>query len=317
MAAGVGIGKWLSYPGYATPESNTLAVLMHSALRQLGRYELISKIGSGGMAEVFIARQSGLMNFEKVVVVKTIHEHLSLQEEFISMLLDEARLSALIKHPGVVDIYDLGEANGTYFIAMEYLAGQSLTKVMTEARNRKLVLDVLSTLRIIADAAAALHAAHDLKSMTGEFLGLVHRDISPGNIIVLYDGNVKIVDFGVAKAQSRMTITAPLQIKGKLGYIAPEQMRGDDVDRRADIFALGVVMWELLTYRRLFKANPAAASLDKLREGVVCCARSSPSLPDGARAAARPRSRAARGGRLSRKGGHRRLHESALRRCAA
>jgi len=240
---------------------------LHSALRRLGRYELISRIGSGGMAEVFLARQVGLMNFEKVVVVKTIHDHLAQQEEFITMLLDEAKLSAMIKHPCVVDIYDLGRVDDTFFIAMEYLAGQSMTQVLSAGRKAKKALDIWSTLRIIADAADGLHAAHNLKAMTGEFLELVHRDVSPGNIIVLYDGHVKLVDFGIAKARRRATVTAPLQIKGKLGYISPEQIRGGRIDRRSDIFSLGVVMWESLTYRRLFKPNTGAKTIDELREG--------------------------------------------------
>jgi serine/threonine-protein kinase len=221
------------------------------------------------MAEVFLARQLGMMNFEKIVVVKTIHPHLSRQHEFISMLLDEARLSALIKNPNVVDIYDLGQEGDTYFIAMEYLAGQALSAVLTQARKLRKVLDVYGTIRIIADAASGLHAAHTMTSLSGDPMELVHRDVSPGNIVVLYDGRVKLVDFGVSKAQGRLSVTAPLQIKGKLGYIAPEQLRADPVDRRSDIYALGVVMWEALTWRRLFKPDTEADTLDGLRTGTV------------------------------------------------
>src|SRR6185503_9891556 len=146
---------------------------------------------------------------------KKIHPNLARQKEFIGMLLDEARISALIKHPRVVDIYDLGVSKGIYFIAMEFLSGQPLSSVIARGRSRN-ALDVYSTARIIADAAEGLHAAHNLKTLSGRALELVNRDVSPSNIIVLYDGNVKLVDFGVAKARGRITATDANQIKGKV-----------------------------------------------------------------------------------------------------
>ena len=234
---------------------------------RLGRYELIARIADGGMAEVHLARQLGPMNFQKVVVVKKIHSHLARQKEFIGMLLDEARISALIKHPRVVDIYDLGVSRGTYFIAMEYLSGQPLTNVITRGRVRS-PLDVYSTARIIADAAEGLHAAHNLKTLSGRALELVHRDVSPSNIIVLYDGSVKLVDFGVAKARGRITETNVNQIKGKVGYVSPEQIMENPTDRRSDVFALGVVMWEALALRRLFDAESEAGKLKQILDGV-------------------------------------------------
>ena len=235
--------------------------------RRLGRYELIARIADGGMAEVHLARQLGPMNFQKVVVVKVIHPNLARQKEFIGMLLDEARISALIKHPRVVDIYDLGVSRGTYFIAMEYLAGQPLNLVITRGR-RKTPLDVYSTARVVADAAEGLDAAHNLKTLAGRPLELVHRDVSPSNIIVLYDGRVKLVDFGVAKARGRITETQASQIKGKVGYVSPEQIMENPVDRRSDVFSLGVVLWESLALRRLFDAGSEAAKLKKILEGV-------------------------------------------------
>lgn len=228
-------------------------------LRRLGKYELIARIGSGGMAEVYLARQHGPMKFEKVVVVKTIHSHLARQQEFIDMLLDEARLAARLKHPSVVDIYDLGVEGETYFIAMEYLAGESLLTLLRAAVNDK-PLDVRSTARIIADVADGLHCAHELADHDGRSLELVHRDITPGNIVVLYAGQAKIVDFGIAKARGRMAEdTGDSHFKGKLGYVSPEQIENLDLDRRSDIFSLGIVMWEALAMKRLFRQKTPAA----------------------------------------------------------
>jgi serine/threonine protein kinase len=223
---------------------------------RLGKYELIARIGKGGMAQVYLARQRGPANFEKVVVVKTIHPHLAEKEAFIEMLLDEARIAALLKHPCVVDIYDLGLEDDTYFIAMEYLSGEPLLSVLRAGRVKERPLDIHGTARIIADVADGLHAAHELRDNAGHHLELVHRDVTPGNIVVLYNGQVKIVDFGIAKARGRLASeTDARKLKGKLGYVSPEQIRGENADRRADIFALGVVMWEALTYRRLFRGN--------------------------------------------------------------
>jgi serine/threonine-protein kinase len=238
---------------------------------QLGKYELIARIGKGGMAQVYLARQRGPANFEKVVVVKTIHPHLAAKDSFIEMLLDEARIAALLKHPCVVDIYDLGLEDDTYFIAMEYLSGEPLLTVLRAGRVKSRPLDVHGTARVIADVADGLHAAHELHDNAGHHLELVHRDVTPGNIVVLYNGQVKIVDFGIAKARGRLASeTDARKLKGKLGYVSPEQIRGENADRRADIFALGVVMWEALTYRRLFRGNDpgtvlAAIVKEKLR----------------------------------------------------
>ena len=235
-------------------------------LRRLGKYELIARIAAGGMAEVYLARLRGPMNFQKAVVVKVIHPHLASQEEFLRMLLDEARLSALIKHPRVVDIYELGHEEGVYFIAMEFIAGQPLTAVMG-AGIAGHPLDPCSTARVIADAADGLHAAHELKGASGTTLGLVHRDVSPGNIMVLHDGGVKIVDFGIAKARGRLTISGVQQFKGKVGYVAPEQLSGGVVDRRTDVFGLGVVMWEALALQRLFRMEDEAECLRAILAG--------------------------------------------------
>jgi eukaryotic-like serine/threonine-protein kinase len=219
---------------------------------KLGRYELITRIGQGGMAEVQLALQRGPAGFEKLVVVKLVHENLASQKPFVDMLLDEARVAALVKHPNVVDIYDLGQADGHYFIAMEYLEGEPLLAVLRAGRDGQR-LDVLSTARLIADTAEGLDAAHELRSMAGDPIELVHHDVSLGNIVVLYSGQVKLVDFGVAKATQ--SATARTRVQGKFGYMAPEKLRGGPGDRRSDIWSLGCVLWEALTLRRLFKGG--------------------------------------------------------------
>ncbi len=233
---------------------------------KLGRYELITQIGQGGMAEVQLALQRGPAGFEKLVVVKLVHENLATQRAFVDMLLDEARVAALVKHPNVVDIYDLGEANGRYFIAMEYLEGEPLLAVLRAGREGKR-LDPLSTARLIADTAEGLDAAHELRSMGGDPIELVHHDVSLGNIVVLYNGQVKLVDFGVAKAT--MTAAAQQKIQGKFSYMAPEKLKGGSGDRRSDIWSLGVVLWEALTLRRLFKGGNDAETMKQVLEQKI------------------------------------------------
>jgi serine/threonine protein kinase len=233
---------------------------------KLGRYELITQIGQGGMAEVQLALQRGPAGFEKLVVVKLVHGHLATQKTFVDMLLDEARVAALVKHPNVVDIYDLGEVEGRYFIAMEYLEGEPLLAVLRAGREGKR-LDPLSTARLIADTAEGLDAAHELRSMGGDPIELVHHDVSLGNIVVLYNGQVKLVDFGVAKAN--MTTAGPSKIQGKFAYMAPEKLQGGAGDRRSDIWSLGVVLWEALTLRRLFKGGNDADTLKQVLEQKI------------------------------------------------
>lgn len=228
---------------------------------RLGRYELITRIGQGGMAEVQLALQRGPAGFEKLVVVKLVHENLASQKPFVDMLLDEARLAALVKHPNVVDIYDLGEADGRYFIAMEYLEGEPLLAVLRAGRDGQR-LDPLSTARLIADTAEGLDAAHELRSMAGDPIELIHHDISLGNIVVLYNGQVKLVDFGVAKASQ--SAAARLRVQGKFGYMAPEKLRGESGDRRSDIWSLGCVLWEALTLRRLFKGGNDSETMQQV-----------------------------------------------------
>ncbi len=239
--------------------------------RQLGRYELITCIGNGGMADVYLARQRGPMGFEKLVVLKLAHPTLAAQKNFVEMLMREARFAALLKHANVVDVYELGEVDGTYYVAMEYLAGEPMLSLLRAGRDHD-PLDPLSIARIIADAAEGLHAAHELRSLSGQRIGLVHHDVSPGNIMVLYSGQVKLVDFGVANAFHEALLDADgrKMVAGKLGYLAPEKLRGETFDHRSDLFSLGVVLWETLTCRRLYKgATDAVVRQQVLTEAAL------------------------------------------------
>ncbi len=218
------------------------------------------------MAEVQLALQRGPAGFEKLVVVKLVHANLATQKDFVEMLLDEARVAALVKHPNVVDIYDLGEANGRYFIAMEYLEGEPLLAVLRAGREGKR-LDILSTARLISDTAEGLDAAHELRTMGGDPLELVHHDVSLGNIVVLYNGQVKLVDFGVAKATQ--TASKSARVQGKFSYMAPEKLRGGSGDRRSDIWSLGCVLWEALTLKRLFKGGNDSDTMKQVLEATI------------------------------------------------
>jgi len=243
----------------------------------LGRYELVRPIGRGGMAEVHLAVQRGPAGFEKLVVIKLVHEHLASQRPFVEMLLDEARHAALIKHPNVVDIYELGEEAGRYFIAMEYLEGEPLLDVLRIGHESGRRLDPLSTARVIADAAEGLDAAHRLKGRDGRPIELVHHDVSLGNIIVLYSGLVKLLDFGVAKARRA---ARGERVHGKLGYMAPEKLADRAVDRRSDIWSLGCVLWEALTLQRLFEGDSDADTVRLVREAeIVPPSKLDPSVP--------------------------------------
>ncbi len=239
--------------------------VMPTAPVRLGRYELLARIGEGGMAEVHLARLHGARQFEKLVVVKTVHPRLAEVPSLIEGLLDEARIAALVKHPNVVDIYDLGEEDGTCFIAMEYLAGESLFSVLRQTQ-RGPRLDRWSVAQIVADGAAGLGAAHELRDLAGERLELVHQDVSPGNVFILYSGQVKLVDFGVAKVRST---AEDGQVRGKTGYLAPELFDGAPADRRTDVFSLGVVMWEGLTQRRLYTGANERERMAKARAARI------------------------------------------------
>jgi serine/threonine-protein kinase len=219
-------------------------------LQAIGKYELIASLGQGGMANVYLALSAGPGGFNKLLVLKLLREDvLAGMEEGVNMFLDEARLSARLVHPNIVHTYEVGEHEGRYFIAMEYLDGQTYRAIQQRARANG-GIPVQEELRIIAETARGLHYSHELKGYDGEPLGVVHRDVSPQNVFVTYDGQVKVLDFGIAKTSDAEHLTQVGVIKGKLDYIAPEQLRGEALDGRADIFALGVMCWEAVTGKR-------------------------------------------------------------------
>lgn len=232
--------------------------------QKLGRYQLLALLATGGMAEIFLARQTGIRGFERLVVVKRILPHLKYEKKFLDMFFDEARIAAQLNHPNIVQIYELGQEGDDFFIAMEYLEGESLAYLAREAnRSRRAVPPALAA-GIIAQVCDGLECAHNLADENGNLLNVVHRDVSPQNIIILFSGGVKLVDFGVAKAASKIHQTRVGTLKGKLAYMSPEQCLANTVDHRADIFSAGVVLWELCTRRRLFKREQEAATINAI-----------------------------------------------------
>jgi serine/threonine-protein kinase len=237
---------------------------------RLGNYELVLRIGRGGMAAVWVARErAATSKDERLVAVKVMLNELADESEFVKMFLDEVRLVRSIRHPNVVDVYDVGEDDGMMWMAMEWVEGESLHTVIAEAGKRRAIPPELAV-RIIADAAAGLHAAHELRDLDGSLRGVVHRDISPHNILIGTNGMVKLVDFGVAKAIGRISeATRAGQLKGKFGYMSPEQALGKAVDRRSDIFSLGIVLFELTTSRRLFRGEHDVETLRLVISGGI------------------------------------------------
>jgi len=232
---------------------------------RIGRYELCFELASGGMATVYLARVDGASGFEKLVALKRIHRHLAKEKKYVDMFLDEAKIASRITHPNVCSVFDFGHADGEYYIAMEYLVGEPLSrlcgKVARDQEQRRHPLLPLRMASIIADACEGLHAAHELKDANGDLLHVVHRDVSPRNLFITYDGSVQVVDFGLASARQRMHHTATGQMKGTFAYMAPEQLAGGSIDRRVDIWSLGVALWEMLTLKRLFRHDTTANTM--------------------------------------------------------
>ncbi len=233
--------------------------------QRIDRYELVAEIASGGMATVFLARLSGVGGFQRFVAIKRLHPHLAAENEFVEMFLDEARLAAGIHHPNVVPILEVGASDRGYYLVMEYIEGDTLARLLARAASSGNKLPVKIGIRVILDMLAGLHGAHELKDDMGQPTELVHRDVSPQNVLVGVDGISRITDFGVARAATRLTATRVGQLKGKIAYMAPEQATGkSDVDRRADVFSSGIVLWEVLAARRLFKSENEAATLSRV-----------------------------------------------------
>lgn len=249
--------------------------------KTVGRYALIHRLGHGGMAAVYLGRATGRAGFEKLVAVKVIHPHLAAEPEFVEMFLDEARIAARLHHPHVVEIHDLGDADGVFFMVMEYVEGETLASLLRQLRKQGDRLPLSAVLQVVADACEGLSAAHDLTHADGRPMHLVHRDVSPHNLLVSMDGRVKVVDFGIAKATGRRSSTRTGQLRGKLAYMSPEQAGGDDIDHRTDLFALGAVLWELLTNERLFVAETESETLARVTACEVPDIRERADVPEG------------------------------------
>ncbi len=245
---------------------------MAGAPIRFGKYELLSRIAAGGMAEIFLARAASLKGFEKYLVIKRILPHKASDQDFVSMFLDEARLAATLDHPNIVQIYDVGAIDGEYFIAMEYLHGEDLLSLVRTGVQKGLGRPPLEIVITILDGTlGALHYAHERRSFDGKPLNIVHRDVTPGNIVITYDGAVKLVDFGIAKAATREVNqdTRAGALKGKIQYMSPEQCKGEGLDRRADLFAVGIILYELTTGKRLYHEKSDFETLKKIVEGPV------------------------------------------------
>ncbi len=232
--------------------------------QRFGKYTLLKRLATGGMAEIFLAHQRGLGGFEKEVVVKRLLPEHAGNEELVAMFLDEARIAAHLTHPNIAQIYDLGAIEGEYFIAMEYVRGVDLRRLCSHGIAVGNYLPLNHAVRIMAEVCDALAYAHGRADADGQAMSIVHRDISPTNILVTYDGGVKLVDFGIAKAANKATVTRSGQVKGKFGYMAPEQARGDAVDARTDIFAVGINLYEITVGRRLFKGGTEIETLEQV-----------------------------------------------------
>ena len=237
---------------------------------RVGRYVLFGEIAAGGMAAVHFGRVRGDASFARIVAIKRLHPHLAKESELANMFVDEARIAARIQHPNVASILDVvALPEGELLIVMEYVAGESLSRLLRRLRSDGETAPADVTCAVICDALGGLHAAHQAKDDMGQVLGIIHRDVSPQNLLVGADGITRLVDFGVAKARGRIQATRANQVKGKIAYMAPEQLRGAAIDRRADIYAMGVVMWEALAGERLFEADSEGETVTKILDRVI------------------------------------------------
>lgn len=238
-------------------------------VRIIGRYALHQEIAAGGMAAVHVGRLLGPAGFSRTVAIKRLHPHFAKDQEFLDMFLDEARLAARIRHPNVVSTLDVVALEGELFIVMDYVQGESLSKLLRASRQASQIVPRPIAVSVFLGVLYGLHAAHEATDERGKPLGVVHRDVSPQNILVDTDGAARVVDFGVAKAVGRLQSTREGQLKGKLAYMSPEQVKGQSVDRRTDVFAASIVLWEMLTGARLFQGESEGATYGKLIDGVI------------------------------------------------
>jgi len=241
-----------------------------AAPRRLGRYLLYKELASGGMAVVYLARLFGPAGFARAVAIKRLHSHLAKDPEFVAMFLDEARIAARIRHPNVVPTEDVVAERGELFIVMEFVHGASLSRILRAHRERgdgRVPPPIAAAIAV--GMLAGLHAAHEATAEDMQPLGVVHRDVSPPNVLIGVDGVARTVDFGIAKALGRAQVTREGQVKGKLPYMAPEQLKSEDVDRRVDVWAAAVVLWEMLAGRKLFDGDEAAVVFQVLADPIA------------------------------------------------
>ncbi|MDP1821723.1 MAG: serine/threonine-protein kinase [Archangium sp.] len=248
---------------------------------RVGRYEVLARLAKGGMAELSLASTQGPGGFRKFVVLKHILAEAAGDENFVKMFLDEARVTAAFSHPSICQVFEMGEDPSTgLYVAMEFIAGQDLNQVVTACAKQQAVLPVGYSASVVHDCAQALHYAHTFKLPSGEDSPVIHRDVAQKNIMVTYDGQVKLLDFGIAKAKGALARTRAGTVKGTAGYMSPEQVRGDPIDGRSDVFSLGVVLWEMMTGRRLFSAETELAELKMiLSEPIVAPTEVESSVP--------------------------------------
>ncbi|HEU4731200.1 MAG TPA: protein kinase [Kofleriaceae bacterium] len=261
-------------------ESLVISYADATMVSRLGRYSVLKHLASGGMADVLLGRADGIEGFERHVVLKRIRPEHARDQRFIRMFLDEARVAANLHHQHIVQVHDIGESGGEYFIAMEYIHGEDVRTILSNASKTRAHVPLSHAIAIVSAAAGGLHYAHERRGADKRPLGIVHRDISPSNILVGYDGSIKVVDFGIAKAAMRQE-TRSGNLKGKISYMSPEQCKGAEVDRRSDVYSLGVVLYELATTTRLFKGENDYLVMDQIVNGRVSLPRvRRPDLPN-------------------------------------
>ncbi|HTL34289.1 MAG TPA: serine/threonine-protein kinase [Kofleriaceae bacterium] len=247
-----------------TPEPRKSGMLELPRGTAIGKYEILRKLATGGMAEIYLARVSGTAGFEKLVVLKRILPTIAEDPKLVQMFLDEARLAATLRHPNIADVYDVGDDDGVVFYTMEFVHGQDVRTMRQDAKRKNEAIPLGVALAIVHGTASALEHAHELAGPDGKPLGLVHRDVSTSNVMVSYDGAIKLLDFGIARATSSTHKTQTGMLKGKVAYMSPEQCKGTPLDRRSDLFSLGIVMFELTVGRRPFRGDTDFAIMDQI-----------------------------------------------------
>lgn len=233
--------------------------------QRFGQYEVVRPLGAGGMGEILLARQAGLPGVERLVVIKKILPHLARETDFIERFVDETRVAASLTHGNIVQVYEVGQVDGEYFMAMEYVDGMDLKEMMAVLRQEDRRIPEPLALYVLVEVAKALAYAHERRGPDGASMGIVHRDVSPANLLLSRDGQVKLADFGVAKAAARLSLSLPGTLHGKVYYMSPEQVSGGDVDARSDVFSLGVVAYEMLAGQRPFEGTSDVAVIDQVR----------------------------------------------------